>query len=851
MKMSNIFDLKPDSYLVRRFFLLLLILSSAASGQIPTRKGWWKFDDPAALTRAEAGYGSALVPVGAFIAAVSGPVEGDGAARVGVGTYLKMNHGIAANGGGAYVNEYTLQFDFKVPAIGDWYAFFQTNRYNTNDGDCFVNTGGLIGVGATGYSGSAIRAGEWYRLVISVKNGSFFNYYLDGQLLLTGTPQNLDERFAIEDPLLIFADENGEDGTMDCAQLAIWDSPLTAEQVKKLGGYGHTFGPRLMTRIPYLQAPTPRSIQVCWHDSSSIGTRVEYGTSASLGETTSGSSELLSDPYRWHAVKLDGLQPDTEYYYRVVSGNARSAVYNFRTLPEAGHAGKLRMLLLSDTHSGDTTNVTRVMQAARSKIEELYGPDIHNQLHLVLHSGDLVVSGNSISNYTDQFFSRMAGVSPYIPFMTVAGNHEGENAFYYRYMKYDDVSALAPPNVNAEKIWWLNAGNACFIGLNTNIVSSAGALQKSLLDVKLSQVESDTSIDFVFIFFHHLPWSELWGEGVTNDAGSNYIKNELFPVIKKYTKVQQLTYGHTHAFERGTVESNTPNGDFRIVCAGGGGGETDNWGEFENRDYPFIHIALDHYFFQILEIDAQNRSYEISMYSLGNASRRRNVERMDHWYRKLQQAGPGAPVVRPTSPIGDQVVLNSSPFAGPDSLMTVRVQVADNASFLNVAIDTMAYWQNLYGVDAHFEPIDRNRGIDLTRLAISDSRFTSGKVYYYRVKYRDHNLMWSPWSNTETFSGETGVESDDAMPLEYELAQNYPNPFNNISMIAYQLPQAAHVSIRVYNLLGQEMATLVDEAKNAGHHQTELDASRLSSGMYFYEMCSGDYKARRKFNLVR
>jgi hypothetical protein len=832
-------------------FLLLLLLYTTAMGQIPARTGWWKFDHPASLSRAEAGYGRNLEAAGTEIAAVQGPDNSNGAARIGLGSYYKMVHGMAGNGGGTYVNEYTLQFDFKVPALGVWYAFFQTNPANANDGDCFINPSGNIGVGATGYSGAAVKPDEWYRLVLSVKNGAFYTFYLDGQLLLSGTTQSLDGRFSLESTLLLFADENGEDGPIDCAEVAIWNTPLTAAQVKQLGGYGHTYQYNLMTRIPYLQAPTPTSLYVCWHDTSTAPSSVEYGTSASLGETTSAAQEVLSTPYRWHSARLTNLQPDTEYFYRVASGGGHSALYNFRTLPLPEKSGKLRMVLLSDTHSGDSTMVNRVVRAARAKVGELYGSDLHNQLNMVLHSGDLVVSGSAITQYTDQFFRPMAALSPYVPIMTTIGNHEGESPYYYSYMKYDECSALAPPSTYAERMWWLTAGNTLFIAINTNIVSTAGPLQKSLLDGRLQQAEKDSSIDFVFIQFHHLPWSELWVEGVTGDAGSNYIRNQLFPVIKKYSKVQQVTYGHTHAFERGTVESPLPNGDFRIVCAGGGGGATDNWGEFQNVDHPFIHVAMDHYFFQILEIDPQNRSFEISMYSLGNEYKSRNAQMMDRWYRKLGQSGPETPVTRPPVVDDTAVQLNCSPFAGPDSLMTIRIQIAEDEGFAKVKVDTLIHWRNVYGVDANYEPVDTQAGLDLTRASFGRSRFGNGKPWYYRVKYRDHNLMWSGWSNSTAFSLETGVKKAESAPAAYELAQNYPNPFNHSTTIAYQIPKTAHVSLKLYNLLGQKVSTLVDSEMSAGRHHVQLDAGELASGLYIYEISSEAFRANRRLNLAK
>jgi hypothetical protein len=97
-----------------------------------------------------------------------------------------MTHQILPKTGESKINEYTLQYDFKITETGAWRSFFQTSVNNSGDADLFINPGGEIGVAAVGYSGISITPNEWYRLIVSVKNGSHFNYYLDGQLLLKG-----------------------------------------------------------------------------------------------------------------------------------------------------------------------------------------------------------------------------------------------------------------------------------------------------------------------------------------------------------------------------------------------------------------------------------------------------------------------------------------------------------------------------------------------------------------------------------------------------------------------------------------------------------------------------------------
>ncbi|MCK9424466.1 MAG: metallophosphoesterase [Ignavibacteriaceae bacterium] len=833
------------------YLLLILAFSSTLNAQVSTRKGWWKFDNPDTPLKAEQNYGSDLQLVGTHLL-IDGPEVGNEAIKIGVGSHYKMAHGILPNGGGVHVNDYSIQIDFRVPAIDGWRCFFQTTPANNNDGDCFINTAGNIGTAATGYSAYAVKANEWYRLVISVKNGTQFKYYLDGQLLRNGTIQAVDGRFSLDSLLLVFADEDGEDKEIDCAELAIWDYSLTLAEVNSLGGYGHQVeapSTKQLMLVPYLQEPTTNSVYVCWHDTLSTLTNVEYGTTAALGQATSGTSEIVLAPYRWHSVKLSGLQSNTEYFYKAVSGSGASNIYSFRTLPDSNYNGKIRFLLLSDIHSTDTTMAVKVIKEAKKKMQQLYGNDIQNQITMVLNSGDLVVDGSNIIQWTDEYFAPMSPLSPNIPTMTVTGNHEGEHQNYYKYMHYDDVSPFPAAN---EKFWSFRIANTLFIGLNSNAISTVGTLQKTWLDqIILPQAEADSTIDFVFVISHHFSITELWGEGITYDGGPNYITNQIYPILKKYSKVVQHSYGHTHGFERGTIESVAINsqGDFRIVCGGGGGGATDRWGAFKNTDFPAIQITYDNYFFQLVEIDAAKKTFESSMYSLGNASKNRDSELMDKWYRRVNQPAPGNPVTSAPTVDTNKITFNTSKI-GSDSLMTVKIQVAENENFAATSVDTLVHWKNIYGVDAAFNPIDLNSGVDLTKLSFKSSRFTKGKLYYYRVKYRDHNLKWSDWSNVTSFNTLSGVR-DYNIPTVYALEQNFPNPFNPTTKINYQLPKNSFVTLKIFDVLGNEISTLVNEEHVAGNYQVFFNGSNLSSGVYFYKIQAGDFVETKKLILMK
>jgi PKD repeat protein len=98
----------------------------------------------------------------------------------------------------------------------------------------------------------------------------------------------------------------------------------------------------------------------------------------------------------------------------------------------------------------------------------------------------------------------------------------------------------------------------------------------------------------------------------------------------------------------------------------------------------------------------------------------------------------------------------------------------------------------------------------------------------------------------------TGVEEIQAdIPTEFDLSQNYPNPFNPVTLIKYQVPNTSHVSIKIFDLTGQEVATLVNQVKEVGTYEIKFDAHNLASGVYLYRMVAGDFTSARKFNVLK
>ncbi len=102
-----------------------------------------------------------------------------------------------------------------------------------------------------------------------------------------------------------------------------------------------------------------------------------------------------------------------------------------------------------------------------------------------------------------------------------------------------------------------------------------------------------------------------------------------------------------------------------------------------------------------------------------------------------------------------------------------------------------------------------------------------------------------------TFNQTSDVTLIDQLPQEYSLEQNYPNPFNPATTIQYSIPQRSNVILKVYDVLGNEVATLVNEEKDNGVYSVSFNAAKFSLGVYFYQLQSGRFSLTKKMSLVK
>ena len=130
---------------------------------------------------------------------------------------------------------------------------------------------------------------------------------------------------------------------------------------------------------------------------------------------------------------------------------------------------------------------------------------------------------------------------------------------------------------------------------------------------------------------------------------------------------------------------------------------------------------------------------------------------------------------------------------------------------------------------------------ELKRYSFIDQNLNEGK-YNYRLRQVDYN---------GTFEYSNSIEVEVLNPDKFELNQNYPNPFNPITSIKFSLPSAGNVKLSVYNLLGQEVQTLVNGFKAAGVHTVSFEAKNLNSGIYLYKLEANGLTSVKKMTLLK
>ncbi len=191
--------------------------------------------------------------------------------------------------------------------------------------------------------------------------------------------------------------------------------------------------------------------------------------------------------------------------------------------------------------------------------------------------------------------------------------------------------------------------------------------------------------------------------------------------------------------------------------------------------------------------------------------------------------------------------LTYSPDIVPVELTSFKAEAVDNKVTLN--------WQTASETNNRGFEIERKLNSNWESLGFIEGKGNTTQVSAYTFtdkvnltgKY-SYRLKQIDYDGTINYSKVVEVL---VQPIEFSLSQNYPNPFNPSTTIDFTLAQKGQVVIKVYNLNGEEVFTMMNEEREAGYYSLQFNASNLSSGVYFYRMVSGKFTMTKKFMVLK
>ncbi len=201
----------------------------------------------------------------------------------------------------------------------------------------------------------------------------------------------------------------------------------------------------------------------------------------------------------------------------------------------------------------------------------------------------------------------------------------------------------------------------------------------------------------------------------------------------------------------------------------------------------------------------------------------------------------------------------TAPLLGsPISGVSVGTRSPELSWFVNSPTNSLKYEIQISENDSFTDPIIIS---DLSSVTYQLNELALSKTYFWRVRSKDNDGNFSSFSKTEVFTVGNLTDVDDEngsgkMPTTYALEQNYPNPFNPTTTIKYSIPEVSFVNIKIYDMLGREVKTLVSSLHKAGSYDIRWNGennygSKVASGTYIYRVTTGAYSKALKLMLLK
>lgn len=480
---------------------------------------------------------------------------------------------------------------------------------------------------------------------------------------------------------------------------------------------------------PVLQKATPESMSVMWETAAGSESVVEYGLTPNLGTFATGQVIQSSFNRTIHHVEMTPLAPDTRYFYRVEAPEAPTRINSFHTPPAPGSRKSFKFAVYSDCQQQPGVHSQIVDQGIYASLEQ--DGDIGDELGFVLVAGDIVQNGNNYREYRERFFDPIKNISGSVPYYAAIGNHEENSEHYFNYL---NLPHNGTPGY--EEHWYsFDYANAHVIGLDTNGAYSLDT-QLDWLNQDLTAACEDPNIDMIFAFFHHPFKSELWVPG--EHAYSGRIVAAMEQSLKSCNKIGAYFFGHTHGYSRGQ----SPDSDLYWVNVGTAGGHIDHWHDYPQRDYPEFQKSFDEYGVLMVEVNPGGKiGFAGERLTFGDDEILRHGEVQDRFAITKDNQPPAQPTIVTAYATATEVAVSADAFADNDSQLHLEAewQVAASPTF-ELAIGSS--WQRF---ENWYQNVDTNAGIDLTKVTIAVASDPAQNLWA-RVRYRDDELRWSPWS---------------------------------------------------------------------------------------------------------
>lgn len=503
---------------------------------------------------------------------------------------------------------------------------------------------------------------------------------------------------------------------------------------------------------PYLQNASPTGIYIIWESSSGSESIVEWGLSNSLGIITEGTAETGSGSSYIHTVNVTELTPDTQYYYRAVTDDAESEIFDFITPPMASSEYPFHLIAMSDMQI-DNGNPNKFYEIIHDGIidyvHDEYSDLLSEGVQMILIAGDLVDNGWNYSAWKNEFFDSASPLFSQVPVYPVLGNHEANTGYYFSYFNLPDNGSSG----YEEHWWYTDYSNVRIIGLDSNYDYQLN-VQLDWLENVLNESCVNEDIDFVFAQLHHPYLSELWLAGETEFTG------EVITLLENFStecdKPSIHFFGHTHGYSRGQSRDH----NHLWVNVATSGGNVDYWNEYAQADYDEFTVSQDEWGFVSVDIEAGDfPQFTLTRISRGNENQFRDNEVRDVITIKLFNLPPDIPTG--LFPSGndldpDCVILLATDFNDleDDNHTASYWQVSEDCSdFSTLVYDKWRNSENWYNY------INTQFGDDLTDELLSG--LNENTEYCWRVRYRDESLDWSDWSDPVSFTtGESDLSSN-------------------------------------------------------------------------------------------